>query len=132
MIQQSCILHFVVAHCSSAFTLVCNTCGGAGTQSQKQCRKNWWTGYWLLGSHLDLVPHPVAPSDTKCGAIDMRHQHRLDYGLLERSVSCLFGARLAPSTLRAHQSGYSRYHSPASEPVLHQSKSRHLNGLYAC
>ena len=39
----------------------------------------------------------------------MRHGHRLDFGLLERSVSCLFGAGLAPSTLRAYQSRYSRY-----------------------
>ena len=39
----------------------------------------------------------------------MPHRHRLDVGLLERSVSCLFGAGLAPVTLRAYQSGYSRY-----------------------
>ena len=46
---------------------------------------------------------------TRLGCACLRQQRRLDIGQLERSVCRLFGARLAPSTLRAYQSGYSRY-----------------------
>ena len=46
---------------------------------------------------------------TRRSCASLRPQRRLDIGQLERSVSRLFGAGLAPSTLRAYQSEYSRY-----------------------
>ncbi len=98
-----------------------------GTQSLTRCRKTGWTVHWLFGSFLDPAPRSVAPNVAAliCD-INWTSDCWNDW-----FIACL-ALGLASFTLRAYQSGYSRYQQSASEPVSHQSESRHLNGLYAC